>query len=271
MRVSKGIQPSLRLLQREFAARLRGVQTSMPAWILSDSRASGEERLEIYSGAYGERLFESLNADFPATALIPDFRELVEGYLRAHPPREASLSDAGSAFSAWLARRGRRGAVRPWVAELAALEWAVLESFYAGEGEDVDLAVLGAVPGCDWARVRCELSPSVRLLKHRYAVEGLWRLRKDPVGFRKAARGVRMLRTPQRLCLWRDRRHAAFHAGVTVVSLEPAAFALLHALSKGRSLGSVCALVERAHKTTPAQIQSWFASWIVSGVISSVR
>lgn len=271
--------PGLRALQRSLGAQVGGRATPgiEGHWIQSGGVGSKEERLSIYRVAFFERLYESLCTDFPATRLAvelrsggpEEFRALVAAYLKAHPPSGVGISDAGAGLAGFIARKSRRG----WLAELACLEWAVLESFYSEESGVVDPAALSELGESQWARARFGLAPSLRLLETRFPVERLWRLRREPKVFRKALRGLRAFRGAQGICLWRDPRHAAFAGGVSVAKLDARAFALLGALKRGCTLATACRFLERkglGKTPSPTQIQRWFGAWIAGGAIIGV-
>lgn len=269
--------PSLRQLQRGLGALIGGrdARHFSMEWFKSDPLAAAEVRLEIYASAYFERLCEALRADFPATAMALDlgakkgggFARCIAGYLMAHPPRGTSISEAGRELADYLGRQER---IKPWVKELAHLEWSVLESFYAAEGAIVTPKELAGIGAQQWSRIRLELAPSVRLHVLSYPVDELWKHRRDPQAFGKLAQAVRAVRGSRAVCLWRVPGAGAVSEGVSLLKLEGPAYGLLVALSRGARLSSACRTIEKRRSVNPARIQSWFSDWISRGVISRV-
>lgn len=136
------------------------------ALVCSDQRLSAVERLDIYANMYFFRLRDVLRDDFAAVhAVIGErsFHNLVTDYLLAHPPAHYSLRYAGLGLPQFL--RGHALAQRwPYLSALAALEWALLESFDAMDGPMIEANALAAVPAGRWPDLLFEMSPSLRLL-----------------------------------------------------------------------------------------------------------
>ncbi len=150
----------------ELAALVRGDRGLAPA-----------ARLEIYANAYFARIHDALRDDFSALAraLGADaFHDLVKTYLMMHAPEHASLRLAGAHLSEHLrappfaeifARRC------PYAADLARLEWAISEAFFAADAPIVARAELAALAPEAWADVRFETAPSLRLLECAWPVQ----------------------------------------------------------------------------------------------------
>ncbi|MBK8598146.1 MAG: putative DNA-binding domain-containing protein [Holophagales bacterium] len=108
----------------------------------SDERMPAEERLDAYANMYFFRLRDVLAEDFERTAAAlgeARWHNLVTDYLLAHPPTRWSLRWAGEALPGFL-REHTYGVWRPWLPDVAALEWArpfaeVCEA-WAPEGPD---------------------------------------------------------------------------------------------------------------------------------------
>jgi hypothetical protein len=247
-----GREPSLRQIQLELAGAWTRAESSAQAWIRSDGRGTSRERQGVYIEAYFARLAESLAADFPAVALAcgqERFARLVAAYLRSSPPRGPSLADAGAALAAYLARGWARRERMPWLADLAALEWAVVESFYS------------RAMRANEARVRLGLCPSARLLPVSWPVHELWRVRSDPRAFALARRRIRRRRVE--VCLWRDVRQPV---GVRVAALGKGEFATLRALRERAGLERACRLGGRSG-LTPELAERAFGEWVASGLL----
>ena len=129
--------PSLRELQALFwgaIAETPGTLAARPA-LLAVTRPSPtldtSARLAVYADAYFWRLRDVLAENFPqvATILGPDrFEELTRDYLTRHPSEHPSVRHVGLHLPATLA--AHEGS-RPWLADVARLEWTRLEVFDA--------------------------------------------------------------------------------------------------------------------------------------------
>ncbi len=219
---------------------------------------SRPERLSIYAEAYFGRIHESLGSDFPALARAlgeERFMRVCADYLKEHPSRFADIGQVGRALPAFLAKRER-----PWIAELARLEAAVIESFYSAESEPLDPARLEEIAPRDWPRARITLDPSARLLELSFPVDRVWA---SSTGKPRAPRPART----QVLV----HRHASGNVGVE--RLEGAQFAALSALARGSRLAYACRCAERAAKPErlpETSISTWFAGWVAGGLIRGV-
>jgi hypothetical protein len=215
------------------------------------------ERLDVYAEAYFARLAETLGKDFPAIRAAlgeTDFHRLCARYLKQHPSRSFTVSDAGRALPGFLAAGDAETARLPWLADLAALEWAVLEAFFTDRAPALDPARLAEIPPEAWAEARLRLDPTCRLLAVRWAVDGTWRTGAEPA---------------------REAAHLLVHrAGgcVTVERLEPAAARLLGLVAEGLPLGrAINALdAEGAERDFPP-VNEWFQDWVRAGVIREVE
>ncbi len=146
--------------------------------IRPDRGVSAEERLSIYQHGYFARIHGVLRDDYGALrALFGDaaFHDLAKLFLMAHPPRSHSLRDAGAKLPAFLAGPVAEPfrARWPWAADLAALEWALVDVFDAPDRRILDRATLSALPPAAWATLALELVPAHRILALAWPVHRL--------------------------------------------------------------------------------------------------
>ena len=133
---------------------------------------AAEVRLDVYRNAYYTRLEEALAHDFPALLAAlgdHDFGRLMAEYLRAHPSTSPTLRDLGHALPLWLRAQGKAEH-----ADLAALEWAVLNAFDAADVQLLDQASLEKLAPEDWETLRVRLHPSVTLLALNSNAVDVW-------------------------------------------------------------------------------------------------
>jgi len=94
-----------------------------------------------------------------------------------HPPASASLNYYGAPLAEYCRRRPESWSA--FAAELARLEWAVVEAIHAEEGERLDVEALGRLSPEQWSAARLVPSPALRLLFSVYPVEEYYRAFKD--------------------------------------------------------------------------------------------
>jgi hypothetical protein len=131
------------------------------------------QRLEIYRFGYRARLVECLDDDYPILARTlgaAAFERLAHQYIERFPSRSYSLNAFGRRMSELcrLADLGEHDALRPFLAELAELEWALVEIIHANEPPPFDLAALKAIPVERWSTARLLRSDAVRVLHFEY-------------------------------------------------------------------------------------------------------
>ena len=154
---------------------------TLAAIIAGDARASAVERLDVYANMYFFRILDVLRADYPKVAAVLGdgaFHNLATDYLQAHPSRHPSLRFVGAALPGFLAGHAL-ARERPWIAELAALEWARVDVF---DRVDQPLlsreAVAGLAPDA-FATLPLEAIAACELVPAAFAVEDPWRAVED--------------------------------------------------------------------------------------------
>ena len=122
-----------------------------------------------------------LEGCFPATRrrLGPErFAALARDFIRAEPPARPQLTGYGAGFAGFLERSVEAGAP-PWLGDVARLEWAREEAYYAADAEPLALASLASIPVERYPELCFELHPSLRLIRSAGPVYSLWRAALD--------------------------------------------------------------------------------------------
>jgi hypothetical protein len=217
-----------------------------------------EARAGVYADMWLWRQVEALRADFPAlSALAGDegsFR-LFEAYLRAHPSEDPDIGRLGRALAAFLAARPAL-LPRPDLADLAALEWARQEAFFAAPGEPLGREALAAIPPDAFPSLRLGFVASLRLLRLGHDVAGPFAAAVEGEEPPAPAAGEAAV------VVWR-RGHEVFHAPV-----EPDEAAALAAALGGAPLGE--ALGAFAARPDPAAAAlGALLSWLDEGFVAA--
>lgn len=169
--------PTLRERQAAFA---RGVlDPAQIGGIASGVVGAGiapERRLGVYRNNVLVSLGGVLEGSFPATRrrLGPErFAALAQAFIGAEPPARPQLSGYGAGFPAFL-ERSIEDASLPWLVDVAGLEWAREEAYYATDAEPLALTTLASIPLERYPGVRFEPHPSLRLIRSAGPVYSLW-------------------------------------------------------------------------------------------------
>lgn len=218
------------------------------------------ERVGIYAGMVLWRQVDALREDFPKlVALLGDgpFFDLARAYVLEVPSRHHDLGRRGEALAGWLRRRA--DLPRPDLADLAELEWARDDVFFAAAEPPAPAGTVARLSPGAFAAARLRLVPALRLLDLEHDAAALWRRLEDG-----EAPGEPM-RRPTSIAVWRP-EHQVFHASLP----GPEAEALRRAAA-GAPLSGICAAFEgpgAAHEAFAA-IGSWLAEGWVAAVVES--
>jgi Putative DNA-binding domain len=169
--------PTLREVQAGFA---RGIldpaETGAIASAVIGAGIAPERRLGVYRNNVLVSLRGVLEGSFPATRARlggPRFAALAERFIRAEPPSRPQLSGYGAVFPEFLERSAEHAQL-PWLADVARLEWAREEAYYAADAEPLAPATLASIPAERYPDLRFEPHPSLRLIGSTGPVYCLW-------------------------------------------------------------------------------------------------
>ena len=168
-------------LQADFQSFLLRGDEQMLQRVAGTAKASAPRRLAIYYDAYRLRLLEALDSNYPilhAWMGDDEFEKLGLAYLEAHPSTHFSIRYFGHRLSEYMAS-AETYRDKPYLGEMAALEWAMSEAFDAADSPGVDLDAMASIPPDAWPEMRLALHASVRRLDLRWNVPAIWKAIKD--------------------------------------------------------------------------------------------
>lgn len=222
--------PSLREIQYRIREHMLGIGNgAIEPFILADGIPAAD-RLAIYRNTYVAVLTRALRLSYPAIQrLVGDafFEDAAQRFIAERPARSAWLDQYGEGFAEFLARCRGADAV-PYLADVAALEWAVACALHAEDRAPLDLVRLTALNEDQQACATFVAHPSVRLVRTRFPADAIWRavLAHDDA----AMAAVDLADGPRRLLVRRSPR------GVDVGSLSEPDWRFTCDLCAGRSL-----------------------------------
>lgn len=214
------------------------------------------ERVSIYAEMYLSRLTEALRVTYPnLSRLLGDgpFAALSRDYLRRYPSRHHDVGEVGRKLATFLRRYP--DPERPDLADLAELEWARQEVFFAPPVAPKGAELLSGLSPEAFLRTGLALSPALRLLVLDHDATALWRRIEngEPADPPRRERSV--------VAVWRN-GFEVFHGALAAdeaLALEGAA--------RGLDLARICAAFaarEDPAEAAHAALASWFAEgWIV--------
>ena len=243
------------------------VERSMPAGgldalVLGDDRLSAEDRVDIYANMYFYRLLDVLREDFPATLRVlgdDNFHNLATGYLLEYPPTEPSVHHCGRYLANFLRDHAFRKDA-PYIADLAALERAVVEVFHGPDAVVLEADELRAIAPEKWPALMMRTHPAVQILKLEHRVAELLRAVEEEREWKPAdASAVEVI-------VWR-RNSQVFYRDLEKV--EGRALAAAHS---GATFAKICELVTEDRDTTRdpvGEVNRLLARWLADGILTA--
>ncbi len=230
--------------------------------ILKDGpQQSAAERLEIYQYAYFARLAECLEDDFPGVFHAlgeEEFEKLSQEYVLAYPSGTRNLMHFGQNFAEFCARR-KDSSTAPFLADLARLEWQMVEVVHAPPGEALPMERLAQLAPEQWAGIRLPKSPTLRFATYSYPVHAYMMALdhdEEPGIPEPLWSAVAVYR--KGFQLWR-------------MPLTRPMTAVLSALLDGQTLGEALSRLENEENAGEDDVMVWFKEWVEGGFFAGVE
>ena len=242
-------------------------------FIKPNDRLTSFERLQLYNQMYWFRLFDAIRDDCPGLlAALGEraFGRLAQAYLAKYPSRSFTLRNLSSRLVQFIRERPSLTAPRTALAlEIARFEWAQTVAFDGEARPVVSAAFLARTPP---GRLRLGLQPYVTLLSLRHPIDNFV----ISVKRRDAMRSEASNTPDSTVAVWKPVRRVPLpRPSSTFVAvhrhdnrlfykrLDPAAFRILEALSRGSTLSR--AIVTAGPGVKPARVRNWFKAWMALG------
>ncbi len=245
-----------------------------------NDRLTSFARLEIYSRMYWFRVLDSLYDDCPglrAVLGVPRFMKLAEAYLAKYPSRSFTLRNLPSRLARFIREEPRHTAPHTALClDLARFEWARVEVF---DSAARPVFTIDDLLDADPTRLKLNLQPYLQLLELDYPVDDfiLAVKQRDELSrgeasntsvaapSHKAAKKKVARPKPGRTCVAVHRLDGRIY----FKRLEPAAYRVLTAIRRGRTLGQALAAgiprAKQPREDWPAKVQGWFKNWMELG------
>jgi hypothetical protein len=190
---------------------------------------SGPRRIQVYRNNLFANLSAVLAATYPVIhKLVGEayFQQVTTAYVREFPSVSGDIHRYGDRFGEFLGQRP--GAEdHPYLADVAALEWAYHQVFHSTRAPGLDLETLSNIPQSDYPFLRFRLQPAARLLASLYPTLRIWQVNQTDW---PGDQSVSLSEGPVHLMVKRE----AFQ--VILQPLEVGEYALLQQLNKGETL-----------------------------------
>jgi len=233
------------------------------ALLVKPGTLSPDERVTVYAEMYWLRLRDVLRDEFELVrAVMGDeaMDVLIAKYVKAHPSTHFSLGRLGEHLPAFLKQHPIENA--PWVADLAALEWARAQSFVAPDSPVAEPSALASIGPENAETVRLTLTPSVHVVHLDFDVRALFRALVDGA----ATGDVAVPREHTSVVVFR-KGFEVFHDGVSRAEASA-----LELAKSGATLPALCeASVDDSHEDAAKRAFTAIASWVSEGMVAVVE
>lgn len=254
----------LQALQGDFQHCMLENSYDMQGQVVSTARADSTERVRVYVEGYRLRLLEVLADNYAGLhGLLGDeqFEEMGRAYIAAHPSRHPSVRWFSRHLETFLKDTEPYGD-HPYLAEMAAFEWAQGITFDAADDPVIGLEVLATVAPERWAGLGFTLHASVHRLELGWNVPLVWQALEAG-----ETPGLQQGGAPTPWLLWRDGLVTHWR------SLDADEAWALDSVKEGKDFGGICEGLSRWHGADAVAMQaaSYLKRWVTDGLISTVH
>ena len=251
----------LAMRQADFAQALLRPEAPLGARWAGQDRARLARGIAIHRANVEAALEAALLAKFPVVAeLVGEafFGALARAFLRARPPRSASLSVYGARFPDFLCRFAPTAAIA-YLPDIARLEWLRQRAVLAGDAPHAEAATLAARREAELPMLRLRFHPAAGLLVSPFPVVSIWNWHVQTPRAPALAPGL----PPQTALVTR-----AADGTLRVGALSPAAGALAAVLRRGATLEQAMQRARRAGDAGDLMfvLATLFAAGAISGI-----
>jgi hypothetical protein len=246
-------------LQRDFAGAVLDIEAAVPAEIRRKSGGVPSRRFGVYRHNVYAGLVDVLAGRFPVVARLVGnefFRAMARLYVEREPPSSAVLLRYGASFPNFIADFAP-GASVPYLADMAALEWAWHSAYHAADAAPLSLQELASAVDHAAGAVLI-LHPSLGIVRSPYPIVSIYEL--------NAQSGVV---PPTQVAGAEDAMVARPRLEVEMRRLPEGGASFILGLKAGRPIGEASAAALR--EAPGFDLQANLAGLIGSGAIVALR
>ncbi len=246
-------------IERAFAGAVLDAEAAVPAGLTRKAGGVPARRFGVYRNNVYASLIDLLAGRFPVVARLVGeefFRAMARVYVEREPPVSAVLIRYGASFPKFIASFAPAASV-PYLADMAALEWAWHKAYHAADAEPLALQELaGAADRAGEAVLT--LHPSLELVRSSYPIVSIWEANvQSGEALPMQGKGAE------------DALVARPRLQVEIRRLTAGGARFILALKEGRSIGEAA---NAALTETPGfDLEANLAGLMVSGVITALR
>jgi hypothetical protein len=159
-----------------FSPALLDPQSEIPTVVTGPGEKIAVKRYNIYRNNVTVSLIDALAAIFPATQRVTGvefFRAMARFHIRATPPTSPLLFEYGRDFPGFIERYEYAQSM-PWLADIARLERAWLDSYHAADGETLTSEGLATISSDGLANAIFVPHPAARIFCSDFATVSIF-------------------------------------------------------------------------------------------------
>ena len=250
----------LATLQAEFLAALRSdssATTKFSTEIMDTTPQLCHERLQIYQEGYWWRLHCALIENLPLLSTSMDeaqLSKLTTAYIDNYPSTSYSIQTYGQHLPNFIAAQPWLNNY-PYLAEIAALDLALLQASRARAQQPLTLEELQQVAPENWHYLQLELADNVRLLEFKFNIPQLWQHNKI------TASRIQKLTTPQAILIWRQQLTNRYR------SVTPTEAQALTWLGQKITFGELCTNIASSATDQSNNIAQLLQQWLSDEIL----
>ena len=153
-----------------FAAALLDPDRAMPPSVKGPNNKAAAKRYNVHRNNVTVSLIDALAAAFPATLRITGvdfFRAMARFHIRATPPTSPLLFDYGRDFPDFIERYEYAQSM-PWLADVARIERAWLDAYYAADAQPLTPQALASIRPDRLADAVLTPHPATRIVRSQF-------------------------------------------------------------------------------------------------------
>ena len=249
---------SLKKIQEQFQAAILNQDDSILTAIKENDKEEKHTLLNIYQHAYGARLIEFLENDFPLTALYlgeEAFAQTGQAYYEANPSNTPNARWFGRKYADFLKSYAPLSSA-PEAADLASLEQALNTAFGAKNAPTLTQVDLANLSPQDWPTLTFSPHPSICRMTMETNADLIW----AALSKETPPPEPQTLQRPTELIVWRGEGMARFRP----LSYDEAM--IWDEAVKGATFGDLCEMLgtywpqEEAPLKAANYLQAWLSS-----------
>ena len=254
---------ALQKLESDFQDCMLRNNLDMQGQVVSTPRADAAERVRVYVEAYRLRLLEVLQDNYTGLhGLLGDeqFDQMGRAYIDAHPSTHPSVRWFSRRLESFL-RRTEPYTEHPYLAEMAAFEWAQGLTFDATDDPVAGLDLMANVAPESWAGLRFTLHAAVQRVPLRWNVPQVWQALEAG-----ETPELEQSEAPVHWLLWRADLLTHWR------SLDEDETWALEAVVDGKNFGELCEGLCHWHDPSAVAMQAagFLKRWLADGLLTAV-